>query len=83
MSRLVFAMLLDNLECPAKRSRDREGADMARRATKLDEDASSSSTDLSMSAGVHTPAMMKTDADRGQAPVSQGAHTSPYRVTEA
>ncbi|MGA7409749.1 MAG: hypothetical protein WBW33_04645, partial [Bryobacteraceae bacterium] len=31
--------------------------------------------------------MMKTDADRGQAPgqapVSQGAHTSPYRVTEA
>ncbi|MGA7410992.1 MAG: hypothetical protein WBW33_10935, partial [Bryobacteraceae bacterium] len=28
-------------------------------------------------------AMMKTDADRGQAPVSQGAHTSPYRVTEA
>ncbi|MGA7408940.1 MAG: hypothetical protein WBW33_00550 [Bryobacteraceae bacterium] len=30
-----------------------------------------------------TPAMMKTDADRGQAPVSQGAHRSPYRVTEA
>ena len=27
---------------------------MARRATKLDEDASYSSTDLTMSAGVHT-----------------------------
>ena len=27
--------------------------------------------------------MMKTDADRGQAPVSQGAHTSPHLVTEA
>ncbi|MGA7413484.1 MAG: FAD:protein FMN transferase [Bryobacteraceae bacterium] len=27
--------------------------------------------------------MMKTDAGRGQAPVSQGAYTSPYLVTEA